>query len=99
MAWQPRAACKGLPQEIFFPPEGLRGRSLSHREDDAKRICHSCPVIDACRAHALDTAEPHGVWGATTPIERQRLIQARIRARTSMAPMVGDVLPPRGIRR
>jgi WhiB family redox-sensing transcriptional regulator len=87
-----------LPQEIFFPPDGERGRSLWRREDDAKQICQSCPVIEACRAHALDAAEEHGVWGATTPIERRRLIQARIRAHTSTVPVVVDVHPTGGIR-
>jgi len=90
-AWQLHAACAGLPQEIFFPPEGERGRRLWRREDTAKQICLSCPVVDPCRAHALDTAEKHGIWGATTPVERRRLIQARIRARPSTVPVVGDV--------
>jgi len=92
-AWQLRAACAGLPQEIFFPPEGERGRRLWRREDTAKQICLSCPVVDACRAHAVDTGEKHGIWGATTPVERRRLIQARTRARPSTVPVVGDVHP------
>lgn len=97
-AWQPGAACTGLPQDIFFPPEGERGRKLRRRHDNAKRICQACPVIESCRAHALDTAEQHGVWGATTPNERRRLIQARIRANTSTVPIVGDGHPTGGIR-
>lgn len=92
-AWQLRAVCAGLPQEIFYPPDGERGRRLWHREHVAKQICLSCPVLDPCRAHALDTAERHGVWGATTPMERRHLIQARIRARPSLMPVLGPVLP------
>jgi len=89
--WQLGAACAGLPQEIFFPPDGERGRRLWRREDEAKRICRSCPVVEACRAHALDTAERHGIWGATTPVERRRLIQDRIRASPSTVPVAAAV--------
>lgn len=43
-------------------------------EPDAKRICATCPALDACR-RAIDTIEEdghleHGVWAAETPTER-----------------------------
>ena len=31
--------------------------------EEAKRLCTSCPVRDACLAGALDRGEPWGVWG------------------------------------
>ncbi|WP_422743448.1 WhiB family transcriptional regulator [Mycobacterium sp. WMMD1722] len=98
-AWQLCAACAGMPQEMFFPPDGERGRMLWRRYETAKKICLSCPVIEACRAHALDTAEQYGVWGATTPLERRRLIQARLRASASMTAPLSDDIDPAGIAR
>ncbi|TSD40537.1 WhiB family transcriptional regulator [Rhodococcus sp. KBS0724] len=40
------------------------------RENAAKKICGDCPVRSHCLTHALDTPEPHGVWGAMTERER-----------------------------
>ena len=67
-AWQARAACRDLPNEVFFAGQG-------RRPDDAKHICRPCPVRRQCLAFALATPEPidYGVWGATTRKERQEL--------------------------
>jgi WhiB family redox-sensing transcriptional regulator len=72
-AWQADALCRGLPSDVFYPPDNERGGSKRRREDHAKRICRACPVLDACRRHAIELGEPYGVWGATTPAERQAL--------------------------
>ncbi|PVE04690.1 WhiB family transcriptional regulator [Streptomyces scopuliridis] len=39
----------------------------------AKQICGACPLLLACQAHALDTRERLGTWGALTAGERHRL--------------------------
>ncbi len=70
-AWQRDALCRGLPSDVFYPPDNERGGSKRRREDHAKRICLACPVLEVCRSHALDVGEPYGVWGAMTPAERQ----------------------------
>ena len=31
--------------------------------EQAKNLCHECPIRNACLAGALDRAEPWGVWG------------------------------------
>jgi hypothetical protein len=36
----------------------------------ARTLCSGCPAVDACLAWALETREPEGIWGATTPAER-----------------------------
>lgn len=71
--WYLRARCRGEPPEIFFPPDNERGTRRLRREENAKRICQSCPVLERCRAYAIDAPEPYGIWGATTPFERRRL--------------------------
>lgn len=72
-AWQLDALCRGLPSDVFYPPENERGGSKRRREENAKKICRSCPVLETCREHAVGAQEPYGVWGGTTPMERQAL--------------------------
>jgi WhiB family transcriptional regulator, redox-sensing transcriptional regulator len=68
-SWQLRGSCLAYPAELFFPEEEGR-RTRRQREEQAKRICLQCPVLTACREHALKTPERYGIWGATTPRER-----------------------------
>lgn len=37
----------------------------------AKRVCSSCPVESECLLFALTNGERWGVWGGTTPEERE----------------------------
>ncbi|MFE5707609.1 WhiB family transcriptional regulator [Rhodococcus koreensis] len=69
--WQRRASCRGTDTEVFFSPDGERGRGRAQREHTAKQICLNCPVLTECRAHAL-TAESHGIWGGMSESERAR---------------------------
>ena len=72
--WQLFAACRGMDVEMFFHPleEGRRDRT--RRIEQAKVICHSCPVIIECRQHALTTREPYGIWGGLSEMERALLL-------------------------
>jgi WhiB family transcriptional regulator, redox-sensing transcriptional regulator len=72
--WQLRARCRGLATELFFASEQDKGARQAEREQLAKAVCRSCPVRRHCLAHALKTNEAYGIWGATTPTERRRLI-------------------------
>lgn len=68
-SWQLRGNCVDSPAELFFPesePRHLRRQ----REEQAKLICRTCPVLDICRSHAASVPERYGIWGATTPRER-----------------------------
>ncbi len=73
LTWQARAACRGIDTETFFLPDSMRGPRKVARETAAKAICQGCPVITNCLNWALAVAEPHGVWGGTTPQERTEL--------------------------
>jgi len=55
--WQYQGSCRELPSEMFFHPDGERGPRRRNRENTAKAVCASCPVIAACRAHALAVQE------------------------------------------
>ncbi len=73
MEWQLRARCRGLPTEIFFVSDGERGQRKVAHEEQAKAVCRSCSVRRECLRYALTAAEPWGIWGATTPRERERI--------------------------
>ena len=60
--WQYQGACLGMDSSIFFHPEGERGSSRRRRDESAKAVCATCPVIINCREHALATHELYGVW-------------------------------------
>ena len=68
-----RAACGGVPAELFFPEQSPPD---PRHVAQAKAICASCPVRDACLAVGM--AEEHGIWGGLDPNER-RLLRRRQR--------------------
>lgn len=68
-AWRSRGRCLELDPELFFP-------APAEDPTPAVRICHGCSVAGPCLASALDSGELDGVWGATTPQERQVMRQA-----------------------
>ncbi|HEY5854164.1 MAG TPA: WhiB family transcriptional regulator [Aldersonia sp.] len=67
--WQLQARCRGMDPSIFFPKID-RGPALARHESAAKAICSGCPVVAACRRHALAVGERYGVWGGLTTTER-----------------------------
>ncbi len=73
--WQMRAACRGMDSSFFFHPERERGPAKAHREEQAKLVCRSCPVIESCRRHALAVQEPYGVWGGLSEAEREEIVR------------------------
>ena len=76
--WQMQGACRALPTEMFFHPEGERGPRRRNREQNAKAVCASCPVIQQCRAHALAVREPYGIWGGLSEDEREQILSKEI---------------------
>ena len=73
--WQLDGACRGVSPEVFFHPEGERGPRRRNRDAQAKEVCAACPVVAACRSHALEVREPYGVWGGLTEAEREALYE------------------------
>jgi hypothetical protein len=90
--WRERAACRGLEASVFFSPDEERARARAAREARAQQICQDCPVLTACREHALSTDESYGIWGGMTENDRRR--HARRRRRDVPAPSCGDRRAP-----
>lgn len=68
--WQHQGLCRTRGPELFFHPEGERGPARRRRQEEAKKLCAACPVLDPCREHALRVGEPYGIWGGMTEEER-----------------------------
>lgn len=73
LVWRQRAACRGVDPDIFYPV-------TDEEAEDAKAICRSCPVEQACLEWALANRESDGVWGGATERERRRIIRRRRRS-------------------
>lgn len=43
----------------------------SKRQERAKVACAGCPLIEQCRAYALNTGIPDGVWGGLSESDRK----------------------------
>jgi RNA polymerase sigma factor (sigma-70 family) len=66
MAWQNDATCVEIGIEPFFAQSDNITRQ-------ARKICLGCGALRQCLAYALQTGQDFGIWGATTPHQRQRL--------------------------
>ena len=64
IGWLERAACRGLPTELFFDAPVA----------DAVKVCRSCAVIDVCAEVARATKTSYGVWGG---VDREQPSKAR----------------------
>lgn len=60
------ALCRKVDPEVFYLDKG-------HGADAAKEICESCPLKNICLEHALANKEKFGVWGGTTPEDRDAI--------------------------
>jgi WhiB family redox-sensing transcriptional regulator len=70
--WRERAACRGVPPDLFFPP---KPRTTANYKA-AKKICEKCPVQEQCLnlVLPLETVDDRfGLFGGMTPSERRRL--------------------------
>jgi len=82
--WHARAACAGLPTEMFFPTNLRSGQR--HDWGPAREVCIGCPAREECLEHAMRIERSawrthrHGMWGGLTPDERHRLEADRRRA-------------------
>lgn len=66
--WRDAAACARRPDVDFFPsPDDAEGIAR------AVAVCAGCPVADECLSFAIETNQPDGIWGGTTPAERVKL--------------------------
>lgn len=81
-AWMERGSCKGNPL-LFFGTydyddpdyDQRREPGLRARVQEAKTVCHGCPVEADCLDWALRTELEHGVAGGLTGTERIKIIK------------------------
>ena len=75
--------CEQVPN-VFFPEEfsvqgrvGNNGGSSMYKlaVETARQICMRCPVMDKCLKVGM--FEDYGIWGGTTPKQRQKLKRER----------------------
>jgi WhiB family redox-sensing transcriptional regulator len=66
--WMAAAGCRGVPTAVFYD---------AATEAEAIGCCAGCAVQSVCLAHALQTAEPDGVWGGLPARRRRDLLAGR----------------------
>lgn len=59
--WWDDAACRQLPKELFYGPDGEREPQRSQRISKAKQVCMTCTVRTDCHQASLEHDET-GVW-------------------------------------
>jgi WhiB family redox-sensing transcriptional regulator len=76
--WQAEAACRWVientGEDPFYSTDDEPQPVIFARQRRAKRICAPCPVRLECLRYALETREPHGIWGGLTVTERRDLL-------------------------
>ena len=71
--WAEQALCAQADPDAWFPEKGQHALAKT-----AMRICRACPVRAQCLDYALSGADTWGgiatgIWGGTTPRQRDRL--------------------------
>jgi WhiB family redox-sensing transcriptional regulator len=66
--WMDDAVCKGRTN-LFFGIAGERPERRVRREETARRLCATCPVLVQCRDMARRSRE-NGFWGGENEEER-----------------------------
>ena len=78
--WREQAACRGMCPDVFFPvAESRSQQEAAWAKERAVQVCQACQVTDACLAYSLDNDETYGVWGGSTPDDRDALRRLRRR--------------------
>ncbi|MDJ0343537.1 WhiB family transcriptional regulator [Streptomyces sp. H10-C2] len=88
MNWRHRAACRAEDPELFFPV-GSSGPALLQIQQ-AKAVCHRCPVTESCLRWALEVGQDAGVWGGLDEDERRAAKRRAARGRAAAARRMAD---------
>lgn len=83
--WVGRALCANVDTELFFP-DRYDGMNTAV----ARQVCESCPVKRICAEWAIGEFIMYGVFGGTTPVEREAIRRER---GIVMPRMVRDLMP------
>jgi WhiB family redox-sensing transcriptional regulator len=89
--WRESGACLTADPDLFFPV--ATGTVAVQQAERARRICDGCRVRRQCLQFAMDFGEAHGIWGGTTPEERQRARLGEAAARRFVARRARHVGP------
>jgi WhiB family transcriptional regulator, redox-sensing transcriptional regulator len=85
--WDDTAACRSHDLSEFFAPDYEYGEltqvertyvtgKIRRQYERAREVCRSCPFLDHCSEYAI-AHEAEGVWGATSPQQRDRIRRDR----------------------
>jgi WhiB family transcriptional regulator, redox-sensing transcriptional regulator len=76
--WRADGACRRADPDLFFPisETGIAAQQIA----TAKRICAGCQVRWRCLEFAQQNDLLYGIWGGTTPKDRQRVRRREQRA-------------------
>ena len=81
--WRSAGACLSADPDLFLPlsSTGPGERQIAR----AKMICAGCQVRQECLEFALAHDQVYGIWGGTTPQDRQRDRRRQRRAEAAAA--------------
>jgi len=81
--WRSAGACLSADPDIFFPisTKGPGEKQISR----AKLICAECVVKRECLEFAMAHDLSYGIWGGSTPVDRQRQRRRTRRAANAAA--------------
>jgi WhiB family transcriptional regulator, redox-sensing transcriptional regulator len=81
--WRSAAACASADPDLFFPisTRGPAQKQIAR----AKAICARCRVRRECLEFATSHDLTYGIWGGTTPEDRQRERRRKRRAAAAAA--------------
>lgn len=76
--------CSDAATDDWFPIEPTTECGRLAYEQEAKRRCAGCPVVNECLLLALrfesrPYVKPHGIWGGTAPWEREATLRSLAR--------------------
>jgi WhiB family redox-sensing transcriptional regulator len=83
MNWRAAGACLTADPDLFFPisSAGPAEQQIAR----AKIVCAGCNVRRQCLEFAMANDQVYGIWGGTTPEDRQRDRRRRRRAAAAAA--------------
>lgn len=81
--WRSAGACLNADPDLFFPIS-MTGRAMEQIAK-AKSICAQCAVRRQCLEFAVAHDPIYGIWGGTTPEDRQRMRRREQRAARAAA--------------
>jgi WhiB family transcriptional regulator, redox-sensing transcriptional regulator len=84
--WRSAGACLSADPDLFFPvsAKGTGEKQISR----AKLICAGCGVRRECLEFAMSHDLSYGIWGGSTPEDRQRQRRRTRRAASAAAKRV-----------